>query len=124
MTTSSGRAGKLLLAGAATVGALLAGTPMAGAQPEPSQNCEQQQPPPPAGQQQHCDQGPGMPNLPDLPKNDGQHQQGKLSDVNCWMYPTGPYWNPPGAMPPPAPPGVQVWPCYSALGLQPTVPGM
>ena len=40
------------------------------------------------------------------------------------MYPTGPYWNPPGAMPPPAPPGVQVWPCYSALGLQPTVPGM
>lgn len=97
---------------------------VASAEP-PDEQCQQQDAPPPGEQQQCQDKGPGMPNVPDLPQNQDNegNKSGRLSDTNCWMYPTGPVWVAPGAMPPPAPAGTQVPPCYHALGLQPTLPG-
>lgn len=118
---------RAMLAGCAAVAAILVGAPTTGAEP-PTEECQQQQDAPPAnGEQQRCqDQGSGMPNLPDTPQNQNQNQDDKgnrLSDTNCWMYPEGPEWFPPGTAPRPAMAGTQVWPCYHVLGLQPTLPG-
>lgn len=127
-----------LATGLVAAGAILARVPMAGA--EPDQGCsQQQQPSPQSDDQQQCQQqGPG---LPQLPNNNGQNntqnngqqngqqtgqnnQGNRLSDFNCWMYPTGPVWPPLGAAPPPQLPGeAPAAPCYYVLGLQPTVPG-
>ena len=102
--------------------------PTASAEPEPGQDCSQQgqQQPPPDGKPQQCQQqGPGMPQLPNNNgQNNSQQKQNRLSDFNCWMYPTGPVWPPLGTAPPPESPGEPpAVPCYYALGLQPTVPG-
>lgn len=115
-----------LVAGCAAAATLLMGVPLAGAEPS-AEECQQQQgTPPPEGEQQQCqDQGPGMPDIPDLPQNQDQDgQQNRLSDTNCWMYPEGPEWFPPGSAPRPIMAGSPpVYPCYYALGLQPTLPG-
>lgn len=109
---------------ACAAAAILAGAPTAGAEP-PEEECRQQQGTPPEGEQQQCqDQGPGMPDIPDLPQNQDQNGENRLSDTNCWMYPEGPEWFPPGSAPRPIMAGSPpVYPCYYALGLQPTLPG-
>ena len=115
-----------LIAGCAATGALLLTAPTAVAEPPPGGECQQQDAPPPEGEQQQCqDQGQGIPELPDLPQDQGDQddQQNRLSDTNCWMYPEGPEWFPPGTAPRPVMAGTQVWPCYHVLGLQPTIPG-
>lgn len=95
---------------------------VASAQPA-AEACPPQEAQPAAdGQQQCANQPPGMPDLPDLPQSQNRSaQQGRLSDTNCWMYPEGPEWFPPGTAPRPVMTGTQVWPCYYVLNLQPTV---
>lgn len=115
---------RVFVAGCAAAGAILFWVPAAGAEPS-AEECQQHDPPPPEGEQQCQGQESGMPDLPDLPQNQGDqdNQQNRLSDTNCWMYPEGPEWFPPGTAPRPVMAGTQVWPCYHVLGLQPTIPG-
>lgn len=126
MAMLSCRTATKFLAGIAAAGALLVGAPIALAEP-PADQCQEEQQAPPPGEQQQCEeQGPGMPDLPDLPQNQDNegNKSGRLSDINCWMYPTGPEWFPLGTSPRPATaPSPPIPPCYYALGLEPTIPG-
>jgi len=112
------------LVGAGTAFAALLATPAASGEPDPSQECSLQRQPPDGNQNQCQQQGPSLPQLPNNNQNSGQQKQNRLSDFNCWMYPSGPVWPPLGSAPPPNVPGAPpAAPCYYVLGLRPTVPG-
>lgn len=140
MTTIPLHAARTFLVGVAAASAILAGAPMASAD-DPSEQCAQQQVP--GSEQQQCDQGPGMPNLPDnrnanndnpqqpqqAPQQSPQQapqqapqkapQQGDLADKNCWVVNGVPRWNAPGTAPAPTGPGDVVSWCPTTYGLQP-----